>query len=462
LRETVLEGTRVLARAYEMLSGNRLMARVLRSTSWIILGYGGSQAIRLASNLILTRLLFPEAFGLMALISVVTVGLTLFSDVGIAPSIAQSKRGDDPHFLNTAWSIQVMRGFGLWIAACALAYPVSLFYGDPQLALYLPIAGLSLVVAGFNPTRIETAHRHLLMGRLTLLDLASQVIGIAAMVVLALMLESVAALVIGGIIAAVAKLTLTHVGLPGERNRFRWERTAAHELITFGKWIFLSTIFWFLTSQGDKVILGKFLTLENLGIYNIGYFLASFPLLLGLAVTGRVMIPVYREQGGADRLKIVKMRYALTSAVMGLLIAMAFAGPWLVEVLYDARYLSSGAIVVVLSIALMPQVIGITYDQAALAAGDSRRFFVYSAGRSVLLIGCLLFGAFQAGLIGAMVGMGIAMAASHLILIWLARAHRVWDPVHDAIFAVVTAVTGISVIWTNRDAIVAMVHATAG
>ncbi len=55
-------------------SGSGLFARVLRSTSWVLIGYGGSQALRLASNLILTRLLFPEAFGLMALVSVVTVG----------------------------------------------------------------------------------------------------------------------------------------------------------------------------------------------------------------------------------------------------------------------------------------------------------------------------------------------------------------------------------------------------
>ena len=55
--------------------GNRLVARVLRSSSWLVLGYGGSQALRLASNLILARLLFPEAFGLMALVNVVTMGL---------------------------------------------------------------------------------------------------------------------------------------------------------------------------------------------------------------------------------------------------------------------------------------------------------------------------------------------------------------------------------------------------
>ena len=69
----------------------------------------------LASNLILTRLLFPEAFGLMALGSVVLVGLQMFSDAGIGPSIAQSPRGDDPEFLDTAWTAQVLRGVILWL-----------------------------------------------------------------------------------------------------------------------------------------------------------------------------------------------------------------------------------------------------------------------------------------------------------------------------------------------------------
>ncbi|NUH66097.1 oligosaccharide flippase family protein [Sulfitobacter sp. S0837] len=418
------------------------MARALRSTSWIVLGYGGSQAIRLGSNLILTRLLFPEAFGLMALIQVVIVGLTLFSDVGIAPSIAQSKRGDDPDFLNTAYTIQALRGAGLWLAACALAWPVAQFYDAPQLLIYLPIAALSLLIAGFNPTRIETAHRHLQMGRLTLLDLASQVIGIVIMVVGALIWQSVLALVVGGVAGALAKLLLTHFYLPGAANRFRWERAAARELVHFGKWIFLSTMFWFFASQGDRAILGKFLSLDGLGIYNIGYFLASFPLLLGQNVTGRVMIPIYRETGARDHAKLRRMRYALSAGLLLMLALMALAGPWLVGLLYDPRYLASGAILVVLALALMPQVIGLTYDQAALAAGDSRRFFISSATRASLQIVLLLVGVIYAGLPGALIGMGAAIVLSHFVLIWLARAHGVWDGWHDLTFTALALTLG--------------------
>lgn len=440
--------------------GNRLFSRVLRTSSWLVLGYGGSQFMRLLSNLILARLLFPEAFGLMALVSVVTVGLMMFSDVGIGPAIAQNPRGDDPAFLDTAWTIQVIRGFLLWGGACALARPMAQLYTAPDLLLYLPLAGISLVLAGFNPTRIETAHRHLLVGRLTALDLLGQFIGIVAMIVLAWLTQSVIALVIGGVIGAAAKLWLTHAYLPGVRNRLRWEKAAASELIRFGKWIFLSTAFWFISSQGDKAILGRFLSLEMLGIYNIGYFLASFPLLLGHAVNQRLMIPVYRETPPGDapenRARLRKLRFVLSFGVIALLAVMALAGPWLVGLLYDDRYAMAGAIIVVLACAMIPQVVGMTYDQAALAAGDSRRFFVFSGSRAILQILFLLVGITQFGLLGALVGLGLSILPVHPILVWLARKHDAWDPVHDALaFAVGAGVIALA-LWLHWDVVMAL------
>jgi O-antigen/teichoic acid export membrane protein len=416
------------------MTDNGLIARLLRSSSWVILGYGASQLFRLASNLILAKLLFPEAFGLMALISMITLGLILFSEVGIGPSIAQSKRGDDPDFLNTAWTIQVFRGFALWVIACLLAYPVSVFYAQPEILIYLPIAAFGMVINGLEPTRKETAHRHLQLGRLTALNLIAQFIGIVAMVVLALIWKSVAALVVGGLITALATLILFNRFLPGLKNSFRWEKSSVTELVTFGKWIFLSTLSSFFSSQGDKAILGKFLTLQSLGIYNIGFFLASFPLLLGQNLTGRVMIPVYRDMDGQDAEKVRRIRYGLTGGLMSLLTLMALAGPWIVGLLYDARYTASSAVVVAVSIAMMPAVIGMTYDQAALARGDSRRYFALNATRAVLQVGLLLIGVLNAGLIGALIGMGIAGLLSHLVVIWLARAHNVWDACHDAVF----------------------------
>jgi O-antigen/teichoic acid export membrane protein len=437
-------------------TGDRLAARVMRSSVWILFGYGASQAIRLGANLILTRLLFPEAFGMMALVMVLMTGLVMFSDVGIGPSIMQSKRGDDPDFLDTAWTIQILRGIGLWLACWALAAPVARFYGEPMLADLLPVAGLSLLIGGFNPTRLETANRHLMIGRVTLIDLCTQVVSIGAMVLLAWWLRSEWALVIGIVFGAALKLAFLWALLPGTPNRLLWDRDASRELIRFGKWIFLSTVCGFLVAQGDKAILGKYVSLSSLGIYNVGYFLASFPLFLGGALAGRILIPLYRElppgAGPENYLKIRKMRLALTGAILTLVLAMAFVGVPLIGFLYDPRFAAAGAILVALSCALIPQIIVLTYDQAALAAGDSRNFFYLMAVRATAHLACLLIGVETAGLMGAVAGQGLALVLTYPMIVWLARRHGAWDPLHDASYGLLGAVLAGLSLWVNWDA----------
>lgn len=448
------------------LRGDALLARVMRSSAWTALGYGASQVLRLASNLILTQLLFPEAFGLMALVAVFIVGLTMFSDMGTQPAILQHRRGDEAAFLATAFTIQVTRGAVLWLASAVLAWPAAAFYGQPQLALILPVAGFSLFLHGLEPTRVDTAGRHLRLGRLTALDLISQAVGIASMVLLAWATQSVWALVAGWIVSSGTRLALVSFALPGAKSRFGWEPAAARDLLHFGAWLFLSTACGFLVAQGDKAILGKYLTLEQLGLYNIGFFLASFPMLLGQAIVGRILIPLYRERppgaAAANFARLRQMRFALTGVIFALLTVMAFAGEWIVDLMYDPRYSAAGAILVLIAVVQIPSVIGMTYDQAALAAGDSRSFFLLTAARAVGLVCGMIIGAEWLGLVGALVGQAMAAVAVYPLLIWLARRHGAWDPLHDLSFAALGLLVAVAAIHLDSSAISELLTLFAG
>jgi len=438
-----------------LMAGQGLFARAVRGSMLTAGAFAFSQVMRLAANLILTRLLFPEAFGMMALLSVVLIGLQLFSDVGVGPAISQSARGDDPDFLDTAFTINVARGVVLWGMTCLLAWPVSQLYGVPDLALLLPVAGLSLLASGFNPTRIDTANRHLLLGRVTALDLCAQVIGIVAMVVLAGWYASVWALVAGSVVGAVAKPLIMGRFLPGRRNRLRWEPAAGRALIHFGKWIFLSTACGFVISQGDKAILGAYLTLEALGVYNIGFFLASFPIMLGGAVSGRIMIPIYRDRHPADSAenaaRLRRLRVIFTGGIIALLAVMALLGQPIVDLLYDARYHGAGAILVMVALAQMPMAVGMTYDQSALAAGESRPYFAVmalrAAGQTLAFVVGLEFG----GLTGGLIGLGIAGVVLHGAIVMLARRYRVWDGWHDLGFALIICAVAAFSLWQNAE-----------
>jgi len=448
----------------QVFSGDGLLARAMRSSALTVAGFGGSQVLRLASNLVLARLLFPEAFGIMAIVSVIIQGLMQFSDVGVSPAIMQSKRGDDPDFLNTAWTIQMMRGLALWLAACALAWPMAQIYDAPLLLQLLPVAGLSLLITGFNPTRLDSAKRHLRFGRVTAIDFGVQIAGILAAVGLAWWLQSVWALVISGLVSALVGLVLYWVFLPGLRNRIMWEKPAAKELVTFGKWIFLSTICGFLFNQADKLILGKYLSFSVFGVYNIGFFLASFPMLLGNMLTWRLLIPIYRElppgESPENFAKLRQMRFAVSLALLALAALFALLGGWLVGVMYDDRYEMAGAVVVMMAIMQIPQIIVMTYDQASLAAGDSRRFFILTLAKAVVMIAALILGLEWGGLMGALISYGVAMLFAYPVVVWLARRMRAWDPLHDALMALAGLGIGTLAIKVNLDAVSELARAS--
>jgi len=448
------------SRVKTFLYGQGLAAKALRGGALTILGFGGSQVLRLASNLILTRILFPEAFGLMALVYVFMQGLNNFSDVGVTPAIMQSKRGDDRDFLNTAWTMQIIRGFTLWMITFVIAAPAAQFFDAPLLAQLLPAVGITLFIQGFNPTRLDTANRHLNLGRLTVIDFCSQVITLIVAIVAAFILQSVWAMVISGIAGAALQLVLLTLFLPGEHNRLRWEKEASKELINFGKWVFLSTAAGFFLSQGDKIILGRFLSIETLGIYNIGFFLASFPFLLGGTVTRRILIPIYREcppkESRENYLKLRKMRFLLTASLLSVLGVLALLSGWLIEVLYDPRYITAGGILLLVTFVQLPQVIVLSYDQAALASGDSHRFFLLSFARMVFMIAGLWIGVVAFGLPGALIGQCLGILLVYPVVVWLARHHGVWDPLHDLVFALIGGAILALALWVNIDFITSL------
>ncbi|AOL22394.1 O-antigen and teichoic acid export protein [Erythrobacter litoralis] len=440
-------------------NGDGIGVRVVRSSASIAIGNGASQALRLVSNLALSRLLFPEAFGLMALVTVFITGLHMLSDAGTSPSIMRHERGDMPRFLNTVWSLQVLRGVFLWLLTIAIAPPVARLYDEPLLAQLLPVTGISLLIAGLAPTRYETYLRHLRVTRVTLLDLGSQAISIALVIVLAWWLQSVWALVFGTILGAAARVGLLHAFLDGHVDKFRINREDASEILTFGRWIFLSSISGFVVLQGDKAVLGAYLSLAALGIYNIGYFMGIFAAQLTDVVQSKVLIPLYREASPAtssnDARVVHRLRLLLSCGGLALLGLFAFGGTVIIELLYDPRYASAGLIVVLIACAQMMGLASKVYDQAALAYGDSRGFFIVVAVRAVLQTIFLWVGAAIFGVAGALIGQGFALLAAHVGSIVLARKHKCWDPMHDGVIISGAFVLSAGAVLVHRDGLTA-------
>ncbi len=394
----------------------------IRGTIWTIAGYGAGQILRFGSNLVLTRLLFPELFGLMALVYVFITGLHLFSDIGIGTSIVQNKRGDDPAFLNTAWTLQILRGGVLWLGCCLIALPVAMFYKEPQLSWLLPVVGLNTVIAGFNSTALFTLNRHLSVKQLAIFELLGQVISIAVTLVWAYFNKSIWALLVGGFVSSLFQLIWSHRLNTGTSNRLAWDKEATKELIGFGKWIFISTALTFLSMNSDRLILGKFFTLELLGVYGIAYTLADIPRQVVAAVSGKVIFPAYSKFAELPRElfreKIQRSRQPILLATAVGLAVLVGLGDFAVTVLYDNRYANAAWMLPLIALGAWPAILLNTIDTALFALGKPN-YVAYGCFFSFLLlaigipVGFSLFGD-----VGAVMAVPLSNVPPYFVIVY--------------------------------------------
>lgn len=456
----------ILGRLRFMLGGDGLRARALRGTAFTFFGFGAQMFLRLLSNLILTRLLFPEAFGLMALVMVFMTGLEMFTDTGIQTSIVQNRRGAEPTFLNTAWTMQIVRGTFLLLMTFALALPLAEFYGQPELTALLPVAGLNVMIQSFQSMRLFLANRNLVVGRLTVLELVGQASGIVVMVLLAWLMESVWALMIGALVGSTTKVILTHLALPGPRDLFGWEHAAFGELFHFGKYIFISSIAGFLVNNADRAVLGKFVTIAELGIYNIGFFMASVPLMICFQMGGRVMLPIYTktspQESKANLRKIRLARGLLTAGLFAIGLSFALIGDWLISVLYEAEYALAGPIMVLLSLTYLPTIVLNPYGDLLLAAGKPKNFTIQKITLGVFQLVLLILLVKDYGILGAIITPGLAVLMVYPLTAWFAHRARGWDPVLDLFFLIIILLGATGVLRLHDTAIAEVLQGLSG
>lgn len=407
-----------------------LRARVLKAGTWTLAGYGLSQILRLGGNLILTRLLYPEAFGLMAIIMIVIYGLIMLTDVGIGSSIVQKVRGDDPDFLNTAWTIQIVRGVLIWGGLYALSLPIAKLYGEPQLANMLPVVGLTAVISGFNSTKLFTAQRNLEAVRVTQIEISTYVLGLLCTIYLAWLQESVWALVWGTLITAFLKMAASHVALHGIRNKFAWDRDAVDHLAGFGRWILLSSSLTFLSIEGSRLLIGALLDMRQLALYTLASTMSLLFWQALLQLASHVLFPAYSEINRTNSNKLVavlyKTRLALLLPGWGLAVLFTFFGVKIMGILYDPRYHDSGAMLELLAAGSFARCIWGSYAGVLVAMGKVATDTLMTAVQIVCQIFGMLIGFHYGGDMGIVAGVAAANWMMYPISAYLMFRNGLW------------------------------------
>ena len=347
-----------------------LRNRVVNAASWTVGGHISGHLLRLISNLIMTRLLVPEMFGVMAIGYVIMNGLAMMSDVGIRQHIIQSKLSDSADYLNTAWVLQILRGGLLWVIALIISWVLVAFadsnlwppdsvYAHPSLPYVIVALSFTAFINGFESTKLALANRNLAMNMVVKIEIGSKFIGIVSMITWAYVDRSIWALVFGALVTSLLKSALSHMVLPGHNNKLHWDSDSLYELLHFGKWMFLSSTLGFLVINGDKIVLGGLIDVKHLGVYTIAIFVISAIQQLLARISQSVALPAFsevvRDRPGDLKKTYYKFRLPLDGTILFLVGILFMAGHHVIDILYDDRYQAAGHMIEILSLSLIAE-----------------------------------------------------------------------------------------------------------
>jgi O-antigen/teichoic acid export membrane protein len=407
---------------HQILPGRDTFAgRLLKAGSWSMGQVMISHILRLGSNLIMTRLLLPDAFGLMAMVGTVLAGFNMMTDIGIHRSIMREPDGDQDHFLRAAWTIKLGRGAAIAVATVVVAVglywlapgyaPPDTVYADPRLPLLIGLSALAPIMQGAESTARELNLRRIELRYSALLDIVSQVLVIIAMVAFAAVSPTVWALMAGMLVGPCVRAFATHLFFPGPRMALVRDSEISGRLWHYGKWLMGSSFFTFIALNADRFILGALLDASVFGFYAIAQvWIGAGNMIIG-RLGDQIGYPAISEMIRTRPADVPRL-FRKFQTVIDLVCATAFIGIFfggraIIDFLYTDTYTTAGTYVAILSISFLSLRFN-TMNGLIMNMGNSRAIMIISAVRAITL--CIsLPVAYQAfGMHGALLAVALS------------------------------------------------------
>ncbi len=292
-----------------------LRAKSVRGAIYLALGGGGEFVLRIASTSILARLLIPEHFGLITMVTAVTGIAGQFSQLGLS-TVTVQRRDIDHHQVSNLFWINVALGATLFVLFSAMSPLVAAFYGDSRLIPITIAVSSAFLWGGLMVQHDALLSRQMKQPQSAFVRLAASVISAVLAVILALRGFGYWALVW----QEVARTFLSAVGVwmvcpwrPGLPNRLGDIRS----LLRFGTDLTLTQLSYAVIANIDRLLVGKLFGAVSLGIFRQAQQLIMVPLEQLNAPIGSISQPgLSALQDDPER---YRRYYAKTVFLIGLL-----------------------------------------------------------------------------------------------------------------------------------------------
>jgi len=253
-----------------------------------------SQAIklvlRLGQAIVLARLLPPEAFGLIAMVTALTGFVTMFKDAGLSTATVQRQEVNHQQVSTLFW-VNVALGAGLMILIAAASPLIAWIYHDPRLTPIAVAISSSLFVTGLGVQHQALLRRQMRFGKWETANLTALALAVGASVTAASLGAGYWALVLLLIVEAVTRTAMVWI-LCDWRPDWPRRRTGVRPMLAFGGHLSGGSFVGHLNRKADDFLLGWVWGASALGLYTKAYSLLLLPAQMVQQPFENVVVPV--------------------------------------------------------------------------------------------------------------------------------------------------------------------------
>lgn len=268
---------------------------LLSNTKWVALSQSFKIVVQLLNIIVLTRLVVPQEYGLMAMALVVTNFAMLFRDLGTSAAIIQRKNINNG-FVNAIFGLNIIMGGGVGLAILLISPFASQIFHEPRLIHVLWFLSISFPITSLSAAHLALLERKSEFKSVALIEIFSSTIAVVIAIFLAYLGLGVFSLVAQVLISSLLSTILFW-------RKSEWRPTVTYifkfseinDLFAFsGNLTFFNFINYF-ARNADAMIIGHYFTSAILGVYSLSYRIMLFPIQSMTSVASRAFFPIFSQ-----------------------------------------------------------------------------------------------------------------------------------------------------------------------
>lgn len=280
--------------------------KILSAAKWSAVGEVMAKLVTPISTVILARVLTPQAFGVVATITMIISFADIFMDAGFQRYVIQKEyetEGDKFRCANVAFWTNFVIGLLLWISIFIFREPLARVVGNPGLGLVLSVAAISIPINAITSIQMAVFKHSLDFKSLFYRRIASVIIPLVITVPLAFVLRSYWALVWGALASSVVNAIVLTFFSPW-RPKFYYNFTIVKGMVGYSSWTLLDAVLVWATSYVEIFFIGVLLNEYYLGLYKTAIStVAQF-----MSIITSIILPVLMPAFSRSQHDIAQMR----------------------------------------------------------------------------------------------------------------------------------------------------------